>query len=86
MLRGVGFELRNIEWNYTPSPDAAHLRLPRSVHAIDARCNNCLREFHAEESAEEGPGRIRLRVGWLTIACPHCGQEETIVNPVPPEH
>jgi hypothetical protein len=86
MQHGHGFELQNVSWNYAPSRFPNSPETPVSVREFDARCNNCLHHFHADQAAADSPGHFHALLGCLTIVCPNCGQQATERNPEPFSH
>ena len=83
MLKGVGFEVSNVSWNYGPVRAEGVAPLPLSINSFDVRCNNCMHQWHASESMALEPGKFHARIGWVTILCPECNQEHTVENPLP---
>ena len=86
MYKGTGFELHNVAWNYAPQRFPNHPETPVSIREFDARCNNCMTEFHADAASADSPGHFHPMLGWLSLTCPHCGQQAVERNPQPLDH
>lgn len=84
MLKGVGFEVLDVNWNYQPASGAEGAEpIPSGVRSIDARCNNCLHTWHADPSASDEPGHFHTLIGWMTLTCPVCAHCDTFATPQP---